>query len=85
MELAYKNFGYEIADSLLGSALNPIISAYWEEYDKDEPNQKLLAFLKAKQKAIDDFRESIDPFDPKDEELIKAILDPKNAQIFRNP
>lgn len=79
------DYDYEIALEILGQSQCPIITAYWQEFDKSEPNQKLLKFLKAKEHAIDELMEELDPYDPKDNELIEAILDPKNAKIFRNP
>lgn len=83
MEIATKLFGYEVAIETLGQSQAPIVSAYWREYNKPEPNQKFLKYLLAKERAIDELMESIDPYDPKDNELIEAILDPKNSRVFR--
>lgn len=80
MEIATKRFGYEIALEILGQSQAPIISAYWQEVKKPEPNQTFLKYLLAKEKAIDELMEELDP---KDEELIKAILDPKNSRVFK--
>lgn len=83
-EIILKDVDYEVALEILGQSKAPFVNARYEEWQKpkEEQNQKLLNFLNAKMNVIDDLMDDLDPFDPKDAPLIKAILDPKNT-VFR--
>ena len=51
-----------------------------EEKTKEKPNQKLIKFINARIKGIDLFLKEMDI---NDSELISAIIEEKNADIFR--
>lgn len=70
---------FEVAIEILGQSKNPLVMAIHNERSKEQPNEKLLAFLKQKKAAIDNL---MDNLYPEDTELIRMILDKEN-QILR--
>ncbi len=59
---------------ILGQSKQPLVSALFNRRNRENPDQKLIAFLRTKKKAaIDDLMEELDP---NDEYLIKLILNP---------
>ncbi len=67
-------FDYEVALEILGQSKQPLVSALFNERNRENPDPKLIAFLKKKKEAIDDLMEELDP---DDEYLIKLILNPE--------
>ena len=74
-------FDYEVALEILGQSKQPLVSALFNERNRENPDQKLIAFLKKKKEAIDDLMEELDP---DDEYLIKLILNPEYTVMRKN-
>lgn len=72
-------FDYEVALEILGQSKQPLVSALFNERNKENPDKKMILFLEQKKAAIDDLMDSLSP---NDENLIKQILDP-NSTLFR--
>lgn len=72
-------YEYEVAIEILGQSKQPLVNEIHEERKKNIPNEQYLKFLKARKAVIDSL---IDELDPKNEYLIKRILD-KN-DVLRN-
>lgn len=71
-------FDYEVALEILGQSKQPLVSALFDEYNKENPDQKLITFLEQKKAAIDDLMEELSP---DDEYLIKLILNPEYTAL----
>ena len=71
-------FDYEVALEMLGESKQPLVSALFDEYNKENPDRKLIAFLEQKKDAIDDLMEELSP---NDEYLIKLILNPEYTAL----
>lgn len=65
-------YEYEVAIEILGQSKQPLVNEIHQERNKDIPNEQYLKYLKARKSAIDTL---IDELEPKDEYLIKRILD----------
>lgn len=74
-------FDYEVALEILGQSKQPLVSALFNERNRENPDPKLIAFLKKKKEAIDDLMEELDP---NDEYLIKLILNPEYTVMRKN-
>lgn len=74
-------FDYEVALEILGQSKQPLVSALFNEQNRENPDQKLIAFLEQKKAAIDDLMEELDP---DDEYLIKLILNPEYTVMRKN-
>ncbi len=61
-------FDYEVALEILGQSKQPLVSALFNEQNRENPDQKLIAFLEQKKAAIDDLMEELDPDDADGEE-----------------
>ena len=72
------NFVY--AKEILSDAKTLMIKKLNEEKTKGKPNQKLIKFINARIKGIDLLLKEMDI---NDSELISAIIEEKNADIFR--
>jgi epsilon_2 antitoxin len=71
-------FDYEVALEILGQSKQPLVSALFDEYNKENPDQKLITFLEQKKAAIDDLMEDLSP---DDDYLIKLILNPEYTAL----
>ena len=71
-------FDYEVALEILGQSKQPLVSALFNERNRENPDPKLIAFLKKKKEAIDDLMEELDP---DDKYLIKLILK-RNRRLY---
>ena len=71
-------FDYEVALEILGQSKQPLVSALFDEYNKENPDQKLISFLEQKKAAIDDLMEDLSP---DDDYLIKLILNPEYTAL----
>ncbi|MCS4534684.1 hypothetical protein [Neisseria montereyensis] len=67
-----KPFEYEVAIEILGQSQQTLVNEIFNESEKDQPNEKYLKFLEAKQKLVDDL---MDELDLDDEYIIKRLLD----------
>ena len=74
-------FDYEVALEILGQSKQPLVSALFNEQNRENPDQKLIAFLEQKKAAIDDLMEELDP---DDEYLIKLFLNPEYTVMRKN-
>ena len=74
-------FDYEVALEILGQSKQPLVSGLFNERNRENPDPKLIAFLKKKKEAIDDLMEELDP---DDEYLIKLILNPEYTVMRKN-
>lgn len=72
-------YEYEVAIEILGQSKQPLVNEWHKEFNKSNPDEKYLKFLEARQFVVD---ELMDELEPKDEYLIKRILD-KN-DVFRS-
>jgi hypothetical protein len=52
---------YEVALEILGQSKQPLVSALFNERNRENPDQKLIAFLEQKKAAVDDLMEELDP------------------------
>lgn len=67
-----KPYEFEVAIEILGQSKQPLVNEIDIEEDRENPDEKYLKFLYAREALVENL---LDELEPSDEYLVKRILD----------